>query len=73
MQQSPGFLTARQRRWAWLGFLLTALQAPVSASLLDDDSWFFSVCVAAMVAVVILADDGARRRRPADTGSGRAD
>lgn len=70
MQQSSGFLTTRQRRWAWVGFVLTALQAPVSASLLDDDSWLFSVCVAVMVAIVILADDGERRRRPADTGSG---
>jgi hypothetical protein len=73
MQQSSGFLTTRQRRWAWLGFVLTALQAPVSALLLEDDSWFFSVCVAAMVAVVILADDGMRRRRPADTGPGGTD
>jgi hypothetical protein len=73
MQRSSGILTVRQRRWAWLGFVLTACQAPVSASILDDDSWLFSVCVAAMVAVVILADDGARRRRPADTGSGGVD
>jgi hypothetical protein len=69
MQQSSGFLTTRQRRWAWLGFILTALQAPLAARLLDDDSWLFSVCVAAMVAIVILADDSERRRRPADTGS----
>lgn len=55
-------------RCAWLGFLLTALQAPVSARLLSDDSWLFSVCVALIVAMVILADDG-MRRRPADIGS----
>jgi hypothetical protein len=73
MEQSSGFLTARQRRWAWLGFILTALQAPLSARLLDDGSWLFSVCVAAMVAVVILADDSERRRRPANTGSRGAD
>lgn len=73
MQQASGILTARQRRWAWLGFVLTALHAPISAVLLDDDSWLFSVCVAIMVAIVILADDGARHRRPADTGSGGSD
>lgn len=55
----------RQRRLAWLGFLLTALQAPVSARLLADASWLFSVCVSLLVATVILADD-ATRRRPAN-------
>jgi hypothetical protein len=68
MHQAPGFLSARQRRWAWLGFVLTALQAPVSARLVADDSWLFSVCVALMVATVILADD-AMRRRPARANS----
>jgi hypothetical protein len=62
MHQAPGFLSARHRRWAWLGFVLTALQAPVSARLVSDASWFFSICVALMVATVILADDAARRR-----------
>jgi hypothetical protein len=65
MRQFPGFLTVRQRRFAWLGFLLVAVQAPVSASLLLDDSWLFSVVVAVMIAVVILADDS-KRRRPVD-------
>ena len=65
MHQASGFLTVRQRRLAWLGFLLAALQAPVSARLLPDGSWLFSVCVALMVATAILADDAARRR-PAD-------
>lgn len=68
MRQAPGFLSARQRRWAWFGFLLAALQAPVSARLLTDDSWLFSICVALMVATVILADD-ATRRRPVDVAS----
>ncbi|SDZ33897.1 hypothetical protein SAMN05444365_110148 [Micromonospora pattaloongensis] len=68
MHQAPGFLSARQRRLAWLGFVLTALQAPVSARLLPDESWLFSVCVAMMVATVILADD-AMRRRPATDSS----
>jgi hypothetical protein len=72
MQQASGFLTVRQRRWAWIGFILTALQAPVSALLVDDGSWLFSLCVAVMVAVVILADDGARRR-PAEEGSGNSE
>jgi hypothetical protein len=68
MHQAPGFLSTRQRQLAWLGFVLTALQAPVSARLVDDGSWLFSLCVALMVATVILADD-AMRRRPADAGS----
>lgn len=59
-----GFLSSRQRRWAWFGFLLAALQAPLSAHLLADASWLFCLCVAGMVATVIIADD-AQRRRPA--------
>ncbi|BCL16813.1 MULTISPECIES: hypothetical protein [Micromonospora] len=68
MQQGSSFLTDRQRRLAWLGFLLAALQAPVSAALVSDDSWLFSLCVAMLVATVIIADD-AGRRRPADARS----
>jgi hypothetical protein len=68
MRQSPGILSVKQRRLAWLGFLLVAIQAPVSAKLLPDDSWMFSVVVATIVAIVILADD-AMRRRPAESGS----
>nr|MDT0656588.1 hypothetical protein [Micromonospora sp. DSM 115978] len=67
MHQAPGFLSVRQRRWAWVGFVLAALQAPVSARLVSDASWLFSVCVALMVATVILADD-AMRRRPTESG-----
>ncbi|MEH0841565.1 hypothetical protein V6U81_04100 [Micromonospora sp. CPCC 205711] len=62
MQQGSGILTPRQRRLAWLGFLLAALQAPVSARFAADDSWLFSLCVALMVATVIIADDTSRRR-----------
>ena len=58
-----GFLSARQRRFAWVGFVLAALQAPVAARLVDDASWLFSVCIAMMVATVILADDAARRQQ----------
>ena len=57
-----GFLTERQRRFAWLGFLLAAFQAPLAARLIDDASWLFAVTVAGVVAAVILADDAARRR-----------
>jgi hypothetical protein len=63
MRPGNGFLSTRQRRWAWLGFLLTSLQAPLSARLVADASWLFSLCVAGMVATVIIADD-AQRRRP---------
>lgn len=69
MPKAPGFLSPRQRRWAWFGFVLTALQAPLSARLVADDSWLFAIVVALMVATVILADD-AMRRRPAEPGTG---
>jgi len=65
MRSGTGFLSARQRRWAWFGFVLAALQAPLAAKLINDASWLFSLCVAGMVATVIVADD-ARRHRPAD-------
>jgi hypothetical protein len=61
--RSAGFLSDRQRRLAWVGFLLAAFQAPLAAKLVDDASWLFAVVVALVVAVVILADD-AQRRRP---------
>jgi hypothetical protein len=72
MRSGSGFLSARQRRWAWVGFLLAALQAPLSARLLTDASWMFCLCVAGMVATVIIADD-ARRRRPATEQRGVRD
>jgi len=58
-----GFLSDRQRRLAWVGFLLAAFQAPLAAKLVADASWLFAVVVAGVVATVILADD-AQRRRP---------
>jgi hypothetical protein len=63
-----GFLSVRQRRLAWLGFLLAATQAPIAARLVDDASWLVAVCVALMVATVIIADDAARRQpaRPSE-------
>ena len=60
--RSVGFLNERQRRLAWVGFLLAAFQAPVAARLIDDASWLFAVVVALVVATVILADDATRRR-----------
>jgi hypothetical protein len=71
-ETTPGFLTVRQRRLAWLGFLLLAVQAPVSARVLPDDSWMFSVVVSVLFAVVILADD-ALRRQAAGAGQGNLD
>ncbi|NES15466.1 MULTISPECIES: hypothetical protein [Micromonospora] len=68
MQQGTGFLTPRQRRLAWLGFLLAAVQAPVAAKLVSDSSWLFSLVVALMIATVIIADD-TMRRQPADVRS----
>jgi len=62
--RSAGFLSARQRRVAWVAFLLAAFQAPLAAKLVDDASWLFAVVVAALVATVIMADDTTRRRRP---------
>jgi len=60
--RSAGFLSARQRQFAWLGFFLAALQAPMAARLVDDASWLFAVVVALLVATVIIADDIYRRR-----------
>jgi hypothetical protein len=60
--RSAGFLSDRQRRLAWLGFIVAAFQAPLAAKLIDDASWLFAVVVAMVVATVILADDAARRR-----------
>jgi len=62
--RSAGFLSERQRRLAWVGFLLAAFQAPAAAQLIDDASWLFAVVVAILVATVIVADD-VHRRRPA--------
>ena len=60
--RSAGFLSVRQRQFAWLGFFLAAIQAPMAARLVDDASWLFAVVVALLVATVIIADDLHRRR-----------
>ncbi|MGE5826938.1 MAG: hypothetical protein ACM30G_01055 [Micromonosporaceae bacterium] len=62
MRGGTGFLSRRGRVWAWLGFLVMAAYAPVTAVLATDDSWLLSVTVAALVGVVIVADDTERRR-----------
>jgi hypothetical protein len=64
--RSLGFLSERQRRLAWVGFLVAAFQAPLAARLIDDASWLFAVVVALCVATVIIADD-AQRRQPASS------
>jgi hypothetical protein len=60
--QRTGFLSRRQRRLAWAGFVTLAAEAPAMAAWVRDDSWMLSVTVAALVAVVIIADDTERRR-----------
>ncbi|AGL19630.1 hypothetical protein [Actinoplanes sp. N902-109] len=62
MRSAAGFLSERQRRLAWVGFLLAAVQAPIAASLIDDASWLFAVVVALVVGTVIMADDNLRRQ-----------
>lgn len=61
MHRNPGILTVNQRRLAWLGFLLTAMNAPLAAQVLDDASWLFCAVVSAMVATVLIIDDQTRR------------
>ena len=57
VQKDVGIFGRRQRRWAWMGFILLALHAPFAALLLPDDSWLFSITVASLVAFVIIVDD----------------
>jgi hypothetical protein len=68
---SRGFLSRRQRRWAWAGFLTTASQAPLAAHLVNDASWLFSLVVAGMVGAILTADEATRR--PAGTRRGLFD
>jgi len=58
-----GFLTTVQRRIAWVAFLLLAIQTPIAAKALTDDSWTMSLAVAGLVAVVILADETYRGQK----------
>ena len=63
-ETTNSILTVSQRRFAWLGFLAIAVQAPISARLLHDDSWLLSILVGMMIGTLILVDD-AQRRQPA--------
>jgi hypothetical protein len=65
---ATGILTRRQRIWAWIGFLGTALPAPLVAHAVPDASWLFSLCVSGLVATVIVVDD--QSRRPATNPQG---
>lgn len=62
----PSLLTASQRRLAWLGFLLIAAQAPLSARVLHDDSWLLSILVGMMIGAIILVDDAQRHQPTGD-------
>jgi hypothetical protein len=62
-ETSHSILTVSQRRIAWLAFLAIAVQAPISARVLHDDSWLLSILVGMMIATLILVDD-AQRRQP---------
>ena len=57
-----GFLSRGQRRLAWVGFLLLAINAPIAARLIPDESWLFNIVVAALVAVVLIADEAESAR-----------
>jgi hypothetical protein len=59
-------LTVSQRRVAWLAFLAIAIQAPVAAKILHDDSWLLSIVVGMMIGTLILVDDAVRRRPATD-------
>ena len=63
-ETTPSILTVSQRRFAWLAFLAIAVQAPISARLLQDDSWLLSILVGMMIGTLIIVDD-AQRRQPA--------
>ncbi|GIF74351.1 hypothetical protein [Asanoa siamensis] len=63
-ETNHSILTLGQRRFAWLAFLAIAVQAPISAHLLQDDSWLLSILVGMMFGTLILVDD-AQRRQPA--------
>jgi hypothetical protein len=63
-ETTPSILTVSQRRFAWLAFLAIAVQAPIAARVLHDDSWLLSILVGMMIGTLILVDD-AQRRQPA--------
>jgi hypothetical protein len=65
VREHQGILSRVQRRWAWVGFFLLAINSPVVALAIHDQSWLLSVTVAAIVAFLIIIDD-VQRRRPTD-------
>ena len=65
-EPNPTLLTVSQRRIAWLAFLAIAVQAPVAAKILHDDSWLLSIVVGMMIGTLILVDDAVRRRPATD-------
>ncbi len=64
VREQQGILSRIQRRWAWVGFLLVAINGPIVAKAMGGDSWTLSVTVASIVAFVIVIDDVQRRRQP---------
>jgi hypothetical protein len=58
-----GVLSRTQRRWAWIGMLTLAANAPFVALRMPDDTWMLSIVVALLVAMVILVDDRDRQRQ----------
>jgi hypothetical protein len=57
-----GILGPRQRRLAWVGFLLLAAYSPVVAWLQPDDTWLMPITVAGLVGYVLIVDDLIRHR-----------
>ena len=57
-----GILGPRQRRLAWVGFLLLAGYSPVVAWLMADDTWLMPITVAGLVGYVLVVDDVIRGR-----------
>jgi hypothetical protein len=66
-ETTPSILTVSQRRLAWFAFLAIAVQAPIAASVLHDDSWLLSILVGMMIGTLILVDDAQRRQPAADS------
>jgi hypothetical protein len=66
-ETTPSILTVSQRRFAWVAFLAIAVQAPIAARVLHDDSWLLSILVGMMFGTLILVDDAQRHQPAADS------
>jgi hypothetical protein len=66
-ETTPSILTVSQRRFAWVAFLAIAVQAPIAARILHDDSWLLSILVGMMIGTLILVDDAQRHQPAADS------